>query len=304
MASSWLVADRLVKLLAVPNFSEGRDSDVISALAGALGGSGAELLDTHADAIHNRSVFTLAGEPAELETALSSAARKSQELIDLRDHHGAHPNIGALDVCPIVYPAVELRDLARELARDVASAISATEIPVMFYGELARTPERVERAFFRQEGLVGLAARMSEGELEPDLGPAAPHPSAGATLVTARPPMAAFNVNLGGIDLHSGRKIARRVRESGGGREGVRAIAIDLGEGRIQISTNIHDPVAVPLAQVVEDIWSCARSHGGTPIEAELIGLIPEAALEGYPDDLPILGFDTSAHTIEARIGE
>jgi glutamate formiminotransferase len=145
---------------------------------------------------------------------------------------------------------------------------------------------------------------MKEGELEPDLGPPEPHPTAGATLVTARAPLAAFNVSVVGIDLIAGQKIARRVRESGGGREGVRAIAIDTGEGRIQISTNVHDPVSVPLGRVVADLWECARPLGGTPVEAEVIGLVPEAALEGYPEDVPIRSFEARQHTIEARLGE
>ncbi|MGI8726510.1 MAG: glutamate formimidoyltransferase [Solirubrobacterales bacterium] len=293
-----------MKLLAVPNFSEGRDEDVISALAGALGGSAAELLDTHADPIHHRAVFTLAGEPDQLSEALESAARKSQDLIDLRPYDGAHPHVGALDVCPIVYPVPARREAAEELAREVASAIAATGVPVMFYGDLATSPERADRAYFRRGGPRELARRMAAGEIEADLGPGEPHPSGGATLVTARPPLGAFNVAVAGIDLVAGRKIASLVRESGGGREGVRAIAIDIGDGRIQISTNIHDPAAVALARVVEDVWELARPLGGVPVEAEVIGLVPEAALEGYPEDVPIRRFEARQHTIEARLGE
>lgn len=291
-----------MKLLAVPNFSEGRDEDVISALAGALGGSGAELLDTHADPVHNRSVFTLAGDPGQLAGGLGSAARKARDLIDLRTYVGAHPHVGALDVCPVVYPRPELREASGELAREVASAVASAGIPVMLYGELASAHERVDRAYFRRGGPITLARRMEQGEVEADLGPAEPHPSAGATLVTARPPLGAFNVSVVGIDILAGQKIARRVREGGGGREGVQAIAIDTGEGRIQISTNIHDPVAVPLARVVEDVWEYARPLGGSPVETEVVGLLPEAALEGYPEDVPIRCFEARQHTIEARL--
>ena len=143
---------------------------------------------------------------------------------------------------------------------------------------------------------------MEAGELHPDLGPELPHRSAGATLVTARPPLAAFNVELEGADESAGREIAGRLRESGGGLAGVRAIAIDRGGGRVQISTNVHDPIAVPLASVVERVRELAAPSGATPVGAELVGLIPDAALAGYPDDVPIADFDAARQVLERRL--
>ncbi len=143
---------------------------------------------------------------------------------------------------------------------------------------------------------------MAAGELVPDLGPAAPHPSAGAVLVTARPPLAAFNVELAGADLAAGRRIAAALRESGGGLEGVRAIALELADGTVQISTNVHDPVRMPLAAVVAEVERLAAERGGRAVAAELVGLIPAAALVGYPEHVPIRDFDPAARTLEARL--
>jgi glutamate formiminotransferase len=144
---------------------------------------------------------------------------------------------------------------------------------------------------------------MRSGELAPDFGPAEPHPSAGATLVTARPPLAAFNLELDTADVEIARAIAARLRESGGGIAGVRAVGIDLG-GRAQVSTNIHDPAAVPLATVIEAVRGLAAEHAARPIAAEVVGLVPEAALRDLPDDLPLPGFDPELHVLERRLGQ
>jgi glutamate formiminotransferase / 5-formyltetrahydrofolate cyclo-ligase len=289
-------------LLAVPNLSEGRDRDRIERLSAQFG-SGVELLDTHSDPVHNRSVLSLAGEPKRLGEALVRGAGACMVAIDMRRHDGAHPRIGALDVCPVVWARPEDHDVAVSEARGVAGAIAEAGIPVFLYGELASSHERRERAFFRRGGLEALRERMASGELEPDLGPAEPHPSAGATLVTARPPLAAFNVIVDGVDLQAAQEIAASLRESGGGPAGVRAIAIDLGDAGVQVSTNVHDPVAVPLAAVVERIRALAASHGGRPASAEVVGLLPRAALEGFPDDVALPGFDRERRVIESVLG-
>jgi len=173
---------------------------------------------------------------------------------------------------------------------------------VFLYGELAVHQSRRERAFFRAGGLVELMRRVEGGELRPDFGPAELHPTAGATLVTARPPLAAFNVELAGADLPLARDIASRLREAGGGLEGVRAIGIDLGKGRTQVSTNIHDPARIPLATVAVRIRELAGPHGARPVGAEIVGLVPERALDGWPEALPIAGFDPAKHVIERRV--
>jgi glutamate formiminotransferase / 5-formyltetrahydrofolate cyclo-ligase len=288
-------------LLAAPNVSEGRDTALIGVLERAFS-TGVRLLDRHSDADHNRSVFTLAGEPAELTAALREGARAAAEAIDMNAHDGAHPAIGALDVCPLVWADADDRDCARSAAAEVAVEIGALGVPVFLYGELATGPERVERAFFRNGGLAELWLRMEAGELRPDRGPDQPHLTAGATLVTARPPLAAFNVELDGGDLDLVRAVAAGLRESGGGPKGVRAIGLLLSNGRAQVSTNVHDPELVPLGTVVERIRTLAAPLGARPVEAELVGLVPAAALGGYPEDVPIRGFDPERHTIEPRL--
>lgn len=288
-------------LLAVPNVSEGRDEAVIERLARAFS-AGVRLLDVHSDATHNRSVFTLAGEPGKLAAALAAGARAALEAIDMRAHEGEHPCVGALDVCPVVYLDELDIEIAETEARAAAGAIAALDVPVFLYGELARAPARRERAFFRRGGLPELARRMAERELHPDLGPRLPHPSAGATLVTARPPLAAFNLELAEATMSAARAIAAELRESGGGLPGVRALAIELEDGTVQVSTNVHDPIGLPLAEVVSRTAELAALHGARVAAAEIVGLVPEAALSGFPADLPIHGFDRERGTIEARL--
>jgi len=288
-------------LLAVPNVSEGRDLAAVEAVEPEFA-RGVALLDVHTDDVHNRSVFTLTGAPGRLGDALVSGAVAAVETIDMSSHQGAHPAIGSLDVCPIVWLGEVDRAAAREEALATARGIAReARLPVFLYGELASHPARRERAFFRDGGPVELRRRMATGELRADFGPPVPHPTAGATLVTARPPLAAFNLILAGVDLTAGRDIAARLREAGGGPRGVRAIAIDLGRGRTQVSTNVHDPIAVPLAEVVERVRRLARARRGSVVEAEVVGLVPEAAMAGFPGDLPTPGFDPARHVIERR---
>jgi glutamate formiminotransferase / 5-formyltetrahydrofolate cyclo-ligase len=289
-------------LLAVPNFSEGRDPGRIEAISIAFE-AGATLLDTHSDPVHNRTVLTLSGPSDSLAGALANGARACVEAIDMRRHEGAHPCVGALDVCPVVWLRDEDREAARAEALAAAHGIAAeARVPVFLYGELASHLSRRERAFFRAGGLVELRRRLRSGELRPDFGPVELYPSAGATLVTARPPLAAFNVELEGAGIETTREIADLLRESGGGLPGVRALGIDLGEGRTQVSTNVHDPIAVPLARVIEAVRSLAAARGARPVAAEVVGLVPESSLDGLPDDVPLAGFDPAKHVIERRL--
>jgi glutamate formiminotransferase len=288
-------------LLAVPNVSEGRDATRIDALTRSFS-EGVALLDRHSDPDHNRTVFTLAGEPQALKAALARGAAEAIGSIDMNEHEGVHPAIGALDVCPIVWTDSADRGLARATAAEVAVAVGDLGVPVFLYGELAEGPARVERAYFRNGGLAELWLRMEAGELQADRGPGQPHRTAGGTLVTARPPLAAFNVELDSEDLDLARAVAAGLRESGGGLPGVRAIGLRLSSGRVQISTNVHDPLAVPLSAVVEAVRSLAAPLGAQPVEAELVGLIPAAALADYPADVPIRDFDPELSTIEPRL--
>jgi glutamate formiminotransferase len=288
-------------LLAVPNVSEGRDAQRIDALQRAFT-HGADLLDRHSDADHDRTVFTLVGTAAPLRDALLTGAEQALETIEMTAYDGLHPAIGALDVCPLVWLGADQREPARAEAVELAAQIGGLGVPVFLYGELARRPEHVERAYFRNGGLAELWLRMEGGGLRPDFGPGLPHPTAGATLVTARPPLAAFNVELDSDDVELAGAVAAGLRESGGGLPGVRAMGLSLSSGRAQVSTNVHDPFAVPLGTVVEEVRALARPLGARPLEAEVVGLVPEAALVGYPADVPIRDFDAAKQTIEARL--
>lgn len=314
-------------LLAAPNVSEGRDFARLERLEAALGPT-VTLLDRHTDLDHNRAVFTIAGTAGDLERALDGLARTATAEIDMTAWRGVHPAIGALDVCPIIWTREPDRERAAESALRVAAAIGELGVPVFLYGDLAKTGERRERAFFRRGGLDELWIRMSGADpLQPDFGPAEPHPSAGGCLVTARPPLAAFNLELETDDVQIASEIAAAIREKpgtarpgdpepeaggepvpggatavGGGLPGVRALGLRLSTGRAQVSTNVHDPVSLPLARVVEAVREQAEVHGTRVVEAELIGLLPRAAVEGYPDDVPIRNFDPAFHLIENRI--
>jgi glutamate formiminotransferase / 5-formyltetrahydrofolate cyclo-ligase len=288
-------------LLAVPNVSEGRDEARIASMERSFA-SGVELLDRHSDTDHNRTVFTLTGTPEALIPALAAGAAEAAAAINMEAHQGVHPAIGALDVCPLVWLSPADREAARAVALDLAAEIGELGIPVFLYGELASGAEHVERAYFRNGGLAELWLRMEAGELHPDRGPGTPHRTAGATLVTARPPLGAFNVELDSADVEIARSVAAGLRESGGGLPGVRAIGLPLSGSRAQVSTNVHDPTDVPLAAVIERVRELAMPLGARPVEAELIGLVPAAALNGYPEDVPIRDFDPESRTIEARL--
>jgi glutamate formiminotransferase len=288
-------------LLAVPNFSEGRDAAAIERISAAFA-NGAALLDTHSDPVHNRTVLTLSGPAESLAAALVRGAAACVDGIDMGRHRGAHPCIGALDVCPVVWLAERDREAARGEALEAGRRIgSELRVPVFLYGELAPHESHRERAFFRAGGPAELHRRVAGGEVRPDFGPAKLHPTAGATLVTARAPLAAFNVELEGAALDDAREIAARLREAGGGPAGVRAIAIGLDGDRAQVSTNVHDPTAVPLGEVVARVRELAEPHRARVVGAEVVGLVPAAALAGWPADVP-LDFDPATQTIERRV--
>jgi glutamate formiminotransferase len=268
----------MTRLVAVPNVSEGRDEDVLDAI-GAAFRSHADVLHTSADVDHHRAVFFLAGAPGELHRALAAGAQVAAERIDLRDHDGLHPRVGALDVAPVVYLEEEQRGAAIAEALLAADAIGAAGIPVFLYGELADGRTRAE---LRQGGPEGLAARGTP----PDYGPATLHPTAGATLVSARPPLIAFNVELEPpATLEDARAIAAAIREGGeDGLPGVRALGLHLGRRDvIQVSTNIEDHRAVTATAVLAAV---RRWHGVR--RAELVAPAPEAALAGWPDEVEL----------------
>jgi glutamate formiminotransferase / 5-formyltetrahydrofolate cyclo-ligase len=244
------------------------------------------------------------GEPQELADAVLGGAREAVERIDMRTHEGVHPCIGALDVAPVVYLRREDRELAVDEALAVANRLAyELDLPVFLYGALATDSERRERAHFREGGVGALEERFTSGELVPDFGPRRPHPTAGATLVACRPPLVAFNLELAEPDLGAAKAIAAELREAGGGLAGVRAIGVMLDRAATaQVSINVQDPFAVPLGDVVRAAREAAASRGVHVRAAELVGLAPEAALDGFPDDLEIEGFDERVHVLEKRL--
>lgn len=254
-------------LEAVPNVSEGRDPAKLAALREAFSAP-ARLLDVHTDADHNRSVFTLVGSPDELVETLAAGVERAIGLIDLREHEGAHPRVGAVDVVPLVYLRPEDEDAARTAALALADRIAALGVPVYFYGRL--TNDGREPAFFRRAGLEGLA---------PDRGPDAPHPTAGAVLVGVRPPLIAFNVNLRTEDPTPAREIAGLIRETSGGFPGLRALGLALPRaGLSQVSMNVTDWRASPLHEIVAAIEAEANARGIEVAGSELVGLMPAGA--------------------------
>jgi glutamate formiminotransferase len=292
-----------ILLEAVPNVSEGRRAEVIEAVGRSLS-TASRLLDVHSDQDHNRTVYTLVGGPQALADALVSGAREALATIDMRSHEGVHPCIGALDIAPIVYLRKEDRELACDEALAVANRIAGElDVPVFLYGELASAEERRERAYFREGGIESLAERLEAGELAPDFGPGRLHPTGGATLVGCRPPLVAFNLELDGADLEAAKRIAAEVREAGGGLAGVRAIGVRLErKGVCQVSTNVHDPLRVPLREVVEAVGASAERHGARLSAAELVGLAPAAALEDFPATVELRGFDETTHILDRRL--
>ncbi len=270
-------------LLSVPNVSEGRDVAVIDAVAEAFGEG---LLDVHRDADHHRSVFTVAGRPGELARTVVGGAREAVAQVDLRGHHGLHPRVGAVDVAPIVYLEPDDRGAACAEALVLADLLAEElGLPVFLYGALAQGRTRAE---LRRGGPAELGRRIEDGQLTPDFGPRRLHRTAGATLVAARPPLLAFNVELAPpATLEDARAIAARIRESGpDGRPGLRAIGLWLRQsGMAQVSTNVEDHRAVTLADVVAAVAAHAPVQG-----AEVVGLPPRAAFEGFPEDVPVRG--------------
>jgi glutamate formiminotransferase / 5-formyltetrahydrofolate cyclo-ligase len=252
-------------ILAVPNVSEGRDEDTLDAIAAAFG---EPMIHRSADPDHNRAVFTLAGEPGALHPRVVAGARETIARIDLRGHEGVHPRVGAVDVAPIVYLREEDRGAACAEALVLGDELGRLGVPVYLYGALGggRT-----RAQLRRPG--GLA------QFTPDFGPPRPHPTAGATLVAARPPLIAFNVEVD-APVETAREIAAGLRAD----LDVRALGLQLS-GAVQVSTNIEDHTRVTAADVVAYVATRARVTG-----AELVAPAPRAALRDFPAAVPLRG--------------
>ncbi|HZQ81754.1 MAG TPA: glutamate formimidoyltransferase [Gaiellaceae bacterium] len=286
----------MLPLESVPNFSEGRDQATIDAIGDALSAH-ARLLDVHADADHNRSVFTLVGSEEELVAALAAGVAVAIERIDLRAHAGAHPRIGAADVVPLVPLRPEDFERAQAAAVAVGERLGALGLPVFLYAPPERGP-----AYYRRGGTGELQRRLDAGELVADFGPRELHASAGGVIVGARRPLIAFNVNLRG-SLEVARAVASVVREKGGGFPGVRALGLDLpSAGLVQVSMNVEDWEAAALHDIVDRIAAEAEARGAAVVGSELVGLMPAgAAAAAAGAMLRIDGFDAS-RVLELRL--
>ncbi len=267
---------------AVPNISEGRDRAKIEAIVAEVRAiRGVALLDVAPDPDHNRSVITFVGPPQAVEEAALRLTAKAVELIDLNKHRGEHPRMGAVDVLPFVPIQEATMAECIELARRVGKRISEEfKIPVYLYAEAATHPERQDLANIRRGEFEGFPAKIQEPDWAPDFGERRVHPTAGVMAVGARPPLIAYNVNLGTPDLEVARKIAQAVRFSSGGLRYVKALAFELKErGLVQISMNLTDYRRTPLHRAFELIKREAARYGVPVVGSEIVGLVPQEAL-------------------------
>jgi len=267
---------------AVPNISEGRDQEKIEAIAAQVKAvRGVALLDVDPDPDHNRTVITFVGPPEGVEEAAIRLVAKAVELIDLNKHHGEHPRMGAVDVLPFVPLRGATMAECVELARRVGKRISEEfRIPVYLYAEAATRPERQDLANIRKGEFEGFPAKIQEPDWAPDFGERRVHPTAGVMAVGARPPLIAYNVNLGTSDLEVAKRIAQAVRGSSGGLRYVKALAFELKErGLVQVSMNMTDYRKTPLHRAFELIKREAARYGVPVVGSEIVGLVPQEAL-------------------------
>jgi glutamate formiminotransferase / 5-formyltetrahydrofolate cyclo-ligase len=291
----------------VPNISEGRRADVVETIVAAVRAvRDVRVLDTSSDPSHNRSVLTLAGDAAALKQAVLALFDAATKAIDLRTHAGEHPRLGAVDVVPFVpIEGVTMEDCVA-LAKDTAAEVAERfHVPVFLYEEAASTPARRNLEDIRRGEFEGLAAKMAAPDWAPDFGPASPHPSAGASVIGARMPLIAYNINLATDRLDVARKIAAAIRHSSGGFRFVKAMGIALeGRGIVQVSMNLTNFEKTPMFRVFEVVKREARRYGVDVLESEIVGLVPSAALVGTAEYfLQLAAFD-SKQVLESRLRE
>jgi glutamate formiminotransferase / 5-formyltetrahydrofolate cyclo-ligase len=280
----------------VPNFSEGRDKKKIAVIAHVFKSfPGVRLVDFSSDADHNRSVFTFLGKPEELLEAALAACGKALKLIDMREQIGVHPRLGAVDVVPFI-PLGKTKmedavDLAHNFGRQLYERFG---VPVYFYGHAAMNPGRKELADVRHGGYEALQRKMINPNDAPDVGKPEFNAQAGATVVGAREPLVAYNINLMSDDLRLARSIASQIREKNGGLEHVRAIGVILkSRGIAQVSMNLTNCSETPFKVIYDQVEKLAAGRGVEILESELIGLAPKCAFVGTtPEYLKLKDFD------------
>ena len=275
-------ADTMSVIECVPNISEGRRAEVITSIADALRAvPRLRVLDVQSDASHNRSVFTLAGDAASLAAGIPVLFEHAIAAIDLRTHRGEHPRLGAVDVVPFVPIAdvamAECVALAKQIGADVAERF---ELPVYLYEDASSQPHRKRLEDIRRGEFEGLAAKMRDAAWTPDFGPTAPHPSAGASVIGARMPLIAYNINLATDRLDVAKKIASAIRHSSGGFRFVKAMGIALEDrGIVQVSMNLTNYEKTPVFRVFETVKREAARYGVSILDSEIVGLVPAGAL-------------------------
>jgi glutamate formiminotransferase len=292
----------------IPNISEGRRPEVVSAVihAALQAGRGLLLLDQTSDADHNRSVLTFLGDREALLEGMTALVGAALERIDLRTHQGAHPRLGAVDVIPFVpirgATTADCVALARALGERLAERFA---LPVYLYEEAAQSEGRRNLATIRQGEFEGLGAKMRSEGWRPDFGPEAPHPSAGAVVVGARAPLVAYNINLGTADLAIADRIAKSIRHISGGFRFVKAMGVRLeARGIVQVSINMTNFEKTPLHRVFETVKSEAERYGVPVVGSEIVGLVPQAALLAVAAHALRLEADPGPQVLENKLLE
>jgi len=262
---------------SVPNFSDGRRPEVMDAIVGAIRGPGGRVIDVQVDPAHNRSVVTFVAEIQVAEDAIVAAGRVAVDRIDLTAHEGEHPRMGAMDVVPFVPFADTPMSTCIELAHRTGARLARDlRLPIYYYGEAARTPERRELERVRRKGFEELREHIGDADRIPDEGPRTIHPTAGATAVGARIPLIAYNVNLKTRDLGIAKEIAKTIRASSGGLPNVKALGFDLADrGLVQVSMNLTDYRVSNMWRVFTAIQAEAAKRGVEVVESEIVGAIP-----------------------------
>lgn len=290
----------------IPNVSEGRRDDVVAAIrSSALSAArGVLLLDSQSDRDHNRSVFTFLGDGPSLVAAMTALAGEALERIDLREHQGAHPRLGAVDVVPFVpirgASSADCVAIARELGQVLAEKHG---LPVYLYEDAAASEPRKNLATIRQGEFEGLAKKMSDPAWKPDFGPSHPHASGGATVVGARAPLVAYNINLGTGDLSIADRIAKSIRHLSGGYRFVKAMGVKLeARGIVQVSINMTNFEKTPLFRVFETVKSEAERYGVPVVGSEIVGLVPQGALLGAAAHFLRLEADPAPQVLENKL--
>ncbi|MDR7417708.1 MAG: glutamate formimidoyltransferase [Armatimonadota bacterium] len=298
------MAARLVE--CVPNFSEGRRGDVIETIVAAVRQvDGVTVLNVQSDASHNRTVLTFAGDAEPVVEAVAAMAREAVRLIDMNQHTGEHPRLGAVDVIPFVPIGATTMDECVALARRVGERLWAElELPVYFYGQAASAPHRVRLPDIRKGEYEGLREKMQRPEWHPDVGEPRPHPTGGAVVVGARRPLIAYNINLHTTDVGVAKAVARAVRESSGGLTNVQAMGVAAASGLAQVSINVLDYARTPLARIFDLVRAEAARFGVAIAESEVVGLVPlDAMLDAARAYLRLREFDR-AQVLEVRLME